>query len=163
MEHANLPNSDHSSDSDTVQAIHKLEELTVCVPPGTRLPERASAQAAGWDCRAAQAMTLEPGKIAKIPVGLRLAVPNGWCGMLLSRSKLASEGMVVEAGLLDSDYRGPVHCVLRNCGNTPRRIQSGERICQLVFVPVPSINWTTVDSLDETERGENGFGSTGDQ
>ena len=163
MEHANLPDSDHSSDSDTVQAIHKLEELTVCVPPGTRLPERASAQAAGWDCRAAQAMTLEPGKIAKIPVGLRLAVPNGWCGMLLSRSKLASEGMVVEAGLLDSDYRGPVHCVLRNCGNTPRRIQSGERICQLVFVPVPSINWTTVDSLDETERGENGFGSTGDQ
>ena len=82
--------------------------------------------------------------------------------MVLSRSKLALEGIVVETGLWDSDYRGPVHCVLRNCSGTARRIQSGERICQLVFVPVPSVNWTTVDQLDETERGENGFGSTGD-
>ena len=154
--------SDHSSDSDTMQAINKLEELTVCVPPGTKLPEKASPQAAGWDCRATQAVTLEPGRIAKVPIGLRLAIPKGWCGMLLSRSKLASEGITVEAGLLDSDFRGPVLCVLRNSGSTARRIQSGERICQLVFVPVPSINWTTVEDLDDTERGENGFGSTGD-
>ena len=163
MAHDTSSGSDSSSDTETDQAIQKLEELTVCVPPGTRLPERGSPDAAGWDCRATQTVTLEPGRIAKVPIGLRLAIPKGWCGMLLSRSKLASEGIVVEAGLLDSDFRGPVLCVLRNCGNSARRIQSGERICQLVFVPVPSINWTTVDSLDDTERGENGFGSTGDQ
>ena len=154
--------SDGSSESDTMQTINKLEELTVQVPPGTRLPERASSQAAGWDCRATQSITLEPGRVAKVPIGLRAAIPEGWCAMVLSRSKLALEGIVVETGLWDSDYRGPVHCVLRNCSGTARRIQSGERICQLVFVPVPSVNWTTVDQLDETERGENGFGSTGD-
>ena len=162
MERDAPSDSDHSSDSETVEAINTLEELTVCVPPGTKLPERATPQAAGWDCRATQTMTIEPGKTAKVPIGLQLGIPKGWCGLLLSRSKLASEGITVEAGLLDSDYRGPVLCVLRNGSNVTRRIQSGERICQLVFVPVPSINWTTVDSLDDTERGKDGFGSTGD-
>ena len=162
MERDAPSDSDHSSDSETVEAINTLEELTVCVPPGTKLPERATPQAAGWDCRATQTMTIEPGKTAKVPIGLQLGIPKGWCGLLLSRSKLASEGITVEAGLLDSDYRGPVLCVLHNGSNVTRRIQSGERICQLVFVPVPSINWTTVDSLDDTERGKDGFGSTGD-
>ena len=153
--------SEHSSDSDTVQTL-TTEELTICVLPGTKLPEKASTGAAGWDCRATQTINLEPGRTAKIPLGISMAIPKGWCGMLLSRSKLASEGITVEAGLIDSDYRGPVLCVLRNGSDAARRIQCGERICQLVFVPAPSINWTTVDDLDATDRGQNGFGSTGD-
>ena len=144
--------SDNSSDSDTMETIRKLEELVVKVPPGTRIPEKASPQAAGWDCRATQSITLEPGRIAKVPIGLRLDIPEGWCGMLLSRPKLAAEGIAVEATMVCREQHEPILCILCNRGPTARRIQSGERICQLVFVPVPSINWVSIQQSSETEH-----------
>ena len=96
--------------------------------------------------------------------------------LLISRSKLATEGITVEGGLIDSDYKGPVLCVLHNHTQLPRRINKGQRICQAVFLPVPDVVWTvnqswtaiSLDYLDETpspsnaaSRGEAGFGSTG--
>ena len=83
--------------------------------------------------------------------------------LLYSRSKLATKGITVEAGLIDSDYRGPIQCVLYNHTQVPRRIQKGERICQALVLPVPIVNWQTVSYLDDTERGDNGFGSTDTQ
>jgi len=81
--------------------------------------------------------------------------------LLHSRSKLATEGITVEAGLIDSDYRGPIQCVLYNHTHTQRRIQKGERICQALILPVPQVAWQTVAVLDDSARGAAGFGSTG--
>ena len=83
--------------------------------------------------------------------------------LLYSQSKLATEGITTEAGLIDSDFCGPIQCVLYNHTQIPRRIQKGERICQALILPVPIVNWQTVSYLDDTARGNNGFGSTGNQ
>ena len=94
--------------------------------------------------------------------------------LLISRLKLATEGITVEGGLIDLDYKGPVLCVLHNHTTTTRRINKGQQICQVVFLPVPDVTWTvnqswtviSLDYLDEipspshaTSRDEAGFGS----
>lgn len=160
--------------------------LVVEVPPGADVPERMTAGSAGHDCRANQSVTLQPGKTTKVSLGLRAAIPDGWCMLLLSRSKLATEGITVEGGLIDSDYRGPILCVLHNHTNLARRITKGERICQALFLQTPHITWQVNEAwqdpprLDPSgqwtspprsgdnasqpqhpSRGESGFGSTG--
>ena len=92
-----------------------------------------------------------------------MAIPAGYCVLLHSRSRLASEGITVEAGLIDSDYRGPVTALLHNSTHLPRRVQKGERICQALTLPVPIVNWEVVSELDKTARNDGGFGSTGSQ
>ena len=161
-----LPESDdsmdtHPSDEGAIDQITPPPDVIVHVPPDTSLPTQATAGAAGWDCRANQTLTVEPGQTARVDIGLRVALPTGWCMLLLSRSKLAAEGVTVEGGLIDSDYRGPVLCVLHNHTHTPRRIQKGERICQALILPVPRVKWQTISELDETTRGADGFGSSG--
>ena len=150
--------------------------ITVSVPPGTVVPTRMTRGAAGHDCRANQSLTLLPGQTATVDLGMRVGLPDGWAMLLTSRSKLATEGITVEGGLIDSDYKGPVLCVLHNHTTLPRRINKGQRICQAVFLPVPDVTWTvnqswtaiSFDYLDDvpspshaTARGEAGFGSTG--
>jgi deoxyuridine 5'-triphosphate nucleotidohydrolase len=159
-----LPDTDDSmetSDEGAVDQIAPQSVLTVQIPPGTSPPTQGTADAAGWDCRSNQTLTIEPGQTARVDLGLRVALPTGWCMLLHSRSKLASEGVTVEAGLIDPDYRGPILCVLHNHTHTPRRIQKGERICQALIVPVPRVKWQTVTELDATPRGADGFGSSG--
>ena len=150
-----------ASDDGAVHSLAPQPDVTVQVPPGASLPEKGTAGAAGWDCRANQTLTIEPGRCAKVDIGLRVAIPTGWCMLLHSRSKLATEGITVEAGLIDSDYRGPIQCVLYNHTHTQRRIQKGERICQALILPVPQVAWQTVAVLDDSARGAAGFGSTG--
>ena len=80
--------------------------------------------------------------------------------LLLSRSSLASEGVTVEGGVIDADYRGVIQCLLHNSTDSARRINKGERICQALFLPVPNIQWIQ-GQLPPTKRDEEGFGSTG--
>jgi dUTP pyrophosphatase len=161
-----LPDTDDSmdtqpSDEGAVDQIAPPAEVTLHIPPGTSPPTQSTAGAAGWDCRANQTLTIEPGQTARVDIGLRVAIPTGWCILLHSRSKLAAEGVTVEAGLIDSDYRGTILCVLHNHTHTPRRIQKGERICQALILPVPRAQWQTITELDATPRGSDGFGSSG--
>ena len=137
------------------------DHLTVLIPEGMKAPTRGSSGSAGWDLRANQSLTLQPGSSAKIDLGLRAAIPAGHCLLLMSRSKLASQGITVEGGLIDSDYRGPILAILHNSSPDPRRILKGERIAQSIFLPTPEVTWTHVTDLDRTDRGSRGFGSTG--
>ena len=186
------PDTEDTMESDLtdgeVGAVHPLvpPALVVEVPPGADVPERMTTGSAGHDCRANQSVTLQPGKTTKVSLGLRAAIPDGWCMLLLSRSKLATEGITVEGGLIDSDYRGPILCVLHNHTNLARRITKGERICQALFLQTPHITWQVNEAwqdpprLDPSgqwtspprsgdhasqpqhpSRGESGFGSTG--
>ena len=149
-----------TSSEDEMAQIRQTDVTVHCTRDST-LPERATTGAAGWDCRANQTLTIQPGRTAKVDLGLRISMPPGLCMLLISRSRLASEGLTVQGGLIDSDYRGPILCLLHNSTCQPRIIQKGERICQAIFLNTPTINWEVTSSLDGTARGDSGFGSTG--
>jgi len=129
---------------------------------GARLPAYASAAAAGADLCASEAVVLEPGGRAAVPTALRIAIPPGHVGLVWPRSGLAvRHGIDTLAGVIDSDYRGEVRVVLVNHGAEPFAIAAGDRIAQLLVQPVERAAFVEAGSLDETPRGESGFGSTG--
>jgi dUTP pyrophosphatase len=130
------------------------------------LPVYATAGSAGMDITAALAepMILEPGAIAMIPTGIAIALPQGFECQVRSRSGLAAKHGIFALnapGTIDSDYRGEIKVILANSGKASYAIQPGERIAQLVIARYETVRWELVDSLDETERGTGGFGSTG--
>ncbi|ACY49227.1 dUTP diphosphatase [Rhodothermus marinus] len=135
---------------------------------GLELPAYATAYSAGMDLRAAvpedEPLVLEPGRWALVPTGLVLALPPGFEGQVRPRSGLAARhGVTVlnSPGTIDADYRGEVKVLLINLGSEPFVIRRGERIAQLVVARHARVTWDARASLDETERGAGGFGSTG--
>jgi dUTP pyrophosphatase len=131
---------------------------------GLELPEYATEGAAGMDVLAAEALTLVPGARHAVATGLALAIPPGYEIQVRPRSGLAlKHGITVPntPGTIDSDYRGELKVILINHGSTGFDIRRGDRIAQLVLAPVVRASWLKVDELDETLRGEGGFGSTG--
>ena len=136
--------------------------------PDLPLPTYETAGAAGMDLRAAVAedepIVLRPGARAAIPTGLAFALPDGFEGQVRPRSGLAARHGVSQVntpGTIDADYRGEVKVILINLGEEDFTIRRGDRIAQLVIAPVTQAQWNEVQSLDETARGEGGFGSTG--
>lgn len=130
------------------------------------LPSYATEQSAGVDLRAnlAEAVTLSPLERAMIPTGLFMAIPAGFEGQVRPRSGLAAKhGLTVlnSPGTIDSDYRGEIKVILVNLSNEAFTIEPGERVAQMVFARHETVQWKPVDTLDETERGTGGFGSTG--
>lgn len=126
------------------------------------LPARASVGAAGMDLRASESRYIEPGKRCIVPTGLSVAIPQGNVGLIWPRSGLAvKHGIDVLAGVIDADYRGEIGVVLVSHGDEPFVVNPGDRIAQLLIQPVVPAVLIQVDSLDETERGAGGFGSTG--
>jgi dUTP pyrophosphatase len=131
-------------------------------------PEYQTPGAAGFDLRAAlkadEAIELFPGDRALIPTGIAVAVPAGYELQVRSRSGLAYVcGLMVlnSPGTIDSDYRGEIKVILHNTSTQQYVIERGDRIAQAVLCPVLSAKFVEVESLDETERGGGGFGSTG--
>ncbi|MFZ5610561.1 MAG: dUTP diphosphatase [Pseudomonadota bacterium] len=139
------------------------------LPHGADLPLPAyqTAQSAGMDLMAAvgtQGIVLPPGGRALIPTGIAIALPAGYEGQVRPRSGLAlKQGLTVlnAPGTIDADYRGEVGVILANLGTQPVSISRGMRIAQLVVAPVSRVAWRPVARLDESARGEGGFGSTG--
>jgi dUTP pyrophosphatase len=131
------------------------------------LPEYQSAQAAGLDLMAAVAadapMVIEPARYALIPTGLAISLPPGTEGQVRPRSGLAvKNGVTVlnAPGTIDSDYRGEIGVILINHGPRAFQVTRGMRIAQLVVAPVVRADFRLVEKLDETARGQGGFGST---
>ena len=136
--------------------------LPAHVGEGGSLPEYASAQAAGADLRASEPLEIAPGGRAAVPTGVRLQIPPGHVGLVWPRSGLAvRHGIDTLAGVIDSDYRGEVRVVLVNHGDGPFRIARGDRVAQLLLQRVERAAFAAVPSVDETDRGAGGFGSTG--
>jgi dUTP pyrophosphatase len=131
---------------------------------GLPMPAYASAGAAGMDVVAAEDFTLEPGERMAVPSGFAIAIPEGYEVQVRPRSGLALKHGVTclnTPGTIDSDYRGEVKIILANLGSEPFSALRGERVAQLVPAPVQRAALTEVDTLDDTERGSGGFGSTG--
>lgn len=130
------------------------------------LPGYESASAAGMDIRAAlsEPIILAPGERLLIPTGLQMALPEGYEAQVRPRSGLAIRNgitMLNSPGTIDADYRGEVKVIAINHGKEEFTINHGDRIAQMVIAPVVQLQVEEVESLDETERGAGGFGSTG--
>lgn len=138
--------------------------------PAIALPSYETSGAAGADLRAnfpledRDGITLAPGARALVPTGLSLEIPDGYEAQIRPRSGLAlKHGITLpnSPGTIDSDYRGPVGVIMMNAGTEPFHIAHGERIAQMVIAPVLRASFDLVDRLDDTARGQGGFGSTG--
>lgn len=128
------------------------------------IPRIAHPGDAAVDLHSRVDVTLEPGQRASVPTGLAVAIPPGHAGLVLPRSGHAARhgiGVVNGPGLIDSGYRGEISVLLINHGDEAISFRRGERIAQLAIVPIPTVEWNEVESLDETARGDGGFGSTG--
>ena len=129
-------------------------------------PAYATEKSAGMDLKAdiTRPVVLDPLERAMIPTGLFIALPDGTEAQVRPRSGLAAKhgiSVLNAPGTVDADYRGEVKVILVNLSNDPFTVNPGERIAQLVVARYEKVEWDEVDVLDETERGEGGFGSTG--
>lgn len=136
------------------------------VREGAVVPEYATAGAAALDLRYCgdTGIMLAVGEIKSIPTGLAISMPDGCAAVVCARSGLASKRGISLAngiGLIDPDYRGELCVVLKNHGSASFTVHPGDRIAQLMIIPIYHAELMEVDELDETERGEGGFGSTG--
>lgn len=139
--------------------VKKLRENAV-------LPTYGSVGAAGADLYACldAPVTIEAGETAFIPTGLAMQIPEGCAGLVHARSGLASKRGLAPAnkvGVIDSDYRGEITVALHNHSAQAQTIAHGERIAQMLIMPVFTLCYTQTDTLDDTARGSGGFGSTG--
>ena len=126
------------------------------------IPTRGSEQAAGLDLYADNEHTVLPNCVSVVPTGIAMAIPDGFVGLVWPRSGLACKhGVQTLAGVIDSDYRGEIKVALTTCTKTTMRIDQGDRIAQLLIVPVSMLECVEVGNLDDTGRGAGGFGSTG--
>lgn len=130
------------------------------------LPRYMSESAAGMDLYACvdEDIELKKGDIHLIPTGLKIALPHGYEAQIRPRSGLAlKHGITLlnTPGTIDADYRGEIKIIMLNVLDKPFVIQRGERIAQMVINKVEMIDWEVVDSVDETQRGDGGFGHTG--
>lgn len=140
--------------------IKKLNENAV-------VPSYGSEFAAGADlyaCTNGETVTFQPGETKLIKTGLAMEIPEGYAGLIYARSGIANKRGLApsnKVGVVDSDYRGEIMVSLHNHSTQPQEIADKERIAQMVIAPFLKVEYTEVEELSDTVRGEGGFGSTG--
>ena len=141
-------------------ALEKRHPLAV-------LPIYSTSSSAGADLCALpeeETVMILPGETKLLPTGIAVAIPEGYVGLICARSGLSvKEGLAPanKVGVIDADYRGELMVALHNHSQSPRQVTRGQRIAQLLIMPVVQAEFEVVDSLSGTERGQGGFGSTG--
>ncbi|MBO6155011.1 MAG: dUTP diphosphatase [Lachnospiraceae bacterium] len=138
----------------------------ITLSDSAKLPERGSDMAAGYDLFAdiTEDIIIDPHTTAMIGTGLAVAIPEGYFGGIYARSGLSSKEGLRPAnctGVVDADYRGEIKVALHNDSDFERTITPGQKIAQMVIMPFLSVEFQQVEQLDNTDRGEGGFGSTG--
>jgi len=129
--------------------------------PEAVLPTRAHHDDAGLDLYGLEAKTILPGAGEMIRTGVAVAIPEGHVGLVADRSSLAKRGLKTAGGIIDAGYRGELGVVVRNLGPEPIELDHGDRIAQLLIIPIATPAPIEVDELGDTTRGDGGFGSTG--
>lgn len=140
--------------------IVKIEKLC----DESKSPTRATSGSSGFDLYSRVFCMIEPGCVARIPTGIRMAIPEGFEGQIRPRSGMAVNSMVTVAnspGTIDADYRGEVCVLLINLGRNRYWVSPGCRVAQMIVAPVVTPEFVEVEQLDRTDRGSGGFGSTG--
>jgi deoxyuridine 5'-triphosphate nucleotidohydrolase len=124
-------------------------------------PTRGSDEAAGYDLYSYESETVVPKQIKLIDTGISIRVPEGTYGRIAPRSSVSKKGILINAGVIDRDYRGPVKVMVHNLSNNDYVINKNDRIAQLILEQIKTPPVELVEELDNTERGDGGFGSTG--
>jgi dUTP pyrophosphatase len=141
--------------------VVKVRRLT----DAARLPTRSHLSDAGWDLYAVDPvggyLNLYPSDVRSVGTGVAVEIPPGFYGQIFGRSGLASRGIMILGGVIDSGYRGEIGVVLANVGHEMLRVEAGDRIAQLVILPVPAVEMVEAAELGESPRAADGFGSTG--
>ena len=139
-------------------------KLKVCMTEDAGyVPEYAHEGDAGLDLRAVESYNIGPGMSAMVRTGLRVEIPAGCVGLEFPRSGLGTKGITLRncVGVIDSGYRGEVLAALWNTTDKPFKVEKGDRVCQMVVMPYCPCNLEEVEELSESERGTDGYGSTG--
>jgi dUTP pyrophosphatase len=144
---------DHSLSLDMIEVMK--------TSPNATLPTRAHPDDAGMDLYGLEDIRLEPGQGVVTRTGIALAIPAGHTGLVADRSSMAKRGIKTAGGVIDAGYRGEVHIVLWNISREVQELKQGERIAQMLVVPVRTPAVKEVRKLTETARGAKGFGSSG--
>lgn len=132
------------------------------VSEDAKMPTRATDGSAGLDMYACQSAVIGAGKRNLVDTGVSIAIPHGYVGLIWPRSGLAlKKGLDVGAGVIDSDYRNVIGVLLFNHTDDPYRVKLGDRIAQILIQPAVMVQPVQVSSLDQTDRGQAGYGSTG--
>lgn len=142
----------------------QMRKLNVCMTDDAGyVPEYAHEGDAGLDLRAVESYDIGPGVSVMVRTGLRVEIPSGCVGLVFPRSGLGSKGITMRnaVGVIDSGYRGEVMCPLWNTTYRTFHVEKGDRICQIVVMPYCPCWLNEVDELSDTERGADGYGSTG--
>lgn len=134
--------------------------MKIKLDPGAYIPERAHKYDAGLDLRSPETFWLHPGEHYAVETGVHVDIPVGFVGLITSKSGLMAKG-ITSRGTIDAGYTGSIRAVLYNHGQEAYLVKAGDKITQLVVLPIWLPDIEIVDELEDTERGENGFGSTG--
>ena len=135
--------------------------MKIMLSPGAIAPTRGSSGAAGYDLYAIEDVVIGQYEFTQVNTGVSVAIPSGYYGRIAPRSGLSAKyGIVIGGGVIDEDYRGELK-VLMSCLRGIYDVRKGDRIAQLIIEKIATPELEIVDSLDDTDRGESGFGSTG--
>ena len=134
--------------------------MKIKLDPGAYIPERAHIADAGLDLRSMETRYVSPGEFESFDTGVHVEIPKGYVGLITSKSGLMAKG-ITSRGTIDSGYTGSIKAILFNHGEEGYLVRKGDKITQLVVLPCIIEDVELVSHLEETERGANGFGSTG--
>lgn len=136
-------------------------EIKVVLDDGAYMPEKAHNADAGFDLRTPGKVIIPAKSSRIIPTGVHVEIPFWYVGFLKSKSGLNVKDGILSEGVVDAEYVGGIVAKLYNHSNTEKVFKKGDKITQLVILPIPDVEMVQVDKLEDTERGSNGFGSSG--
>jgi dUTP pyrophosphatase len=131
------------------------------IHPDAKLPQYSHKGDAGLDLFSSVDCVLNKGEVKPIPTGIKMAIPEGHVGLVWDKSGISLKGVHRLAGVIDSGYRGEVLVVMANLRGESFEVKKGMKVAQLLIQPIQEVNVIETEDLEETSRGENGFGSTG--
>lgn len=155
-----------NDDSHSIKACDLENKMKIKIKrlrEGAKIPAKGTEDAAGYDLFSCADGFIGGSEVARIPTGIALEIPNGYCGVVYSRSSTVCKGLIITPLLIDSDYRGEIFIVVSRpfFGAEKYEIKKGDRIAQLRIEKVEAIDFEEVKTLSETSRGVGAFGSTG--
>lgn len=136
-------------------------KFKVMLDEGAKMPTKAHETDAGFDLYTPKRGYICSNSSAKIDTGVHIEIPKGYVGFLKSKSGLNVKYGITGEGVIDAGYTGSIVAKLYNNGNEPITFEAGQKIIQIVFLPIPDVELELTDSFEQTERGDNGFGSSG--
>lgn len=126
----------------------------------TKMPAKSHLPDSGIDLFMPESFEISPLETKTIGLGIGVAIPEGFAGMLIPRSSIAEKGLIIQTSAIDPDYVGEIHLIVTNCSNKTYKFNKDDRVCSLVAVSILNPYIQVVDRFEDTERGTNGLGST---